>query len=267
MERALAVARRRRLCGQHRATHGRGARRGTPAPRPTPDTSAAGRICRCRRSTAASAWLRPASPTFRLQIDFAYRSEHLMAVIGKQLVRAFYGVPPSYSYWNGCSTGGRQGLRMAQDFPARLRRHPRGRAGDSLGPLPGRPDLVPAGAVSRQRRTDRRWHPRDFRRQADAWRPAEAVAACDAIDGVVDGVLTDPRQCDYNASDDATITQAIVHGVRIRPASRRPKHPPSTRCGKVRCLREPAAQRQLPGARQCHARAVRARQQTPVVSE
>src|SRR5260370_12512232 len=40
-----------------------------------------------------------------------------MAVLGKQLVQAFYGQPASRSYWGGCSTGGRQGLRMVQDFP------------------------------------------------------------------------------------------------------------------------------------------------------
>src|SRR5450759_722229 len=54
------------------------------------------------------------SPNIPLQIDFSYRSLHLMAVMGKQLTQAFYGKQPLYSYWNGCSTGGRQGLAMAQ---------------------------------------------------------------------------------------------------------------------------------------------------------
>ena len=40
-----------------------------------------------------------------------------MTVIGKAVTESFYGCPASYSYWNGCSTGGRQGLIMAQYYP------------------------------------------------------------------------------------------------------------------------------------------------------
>src|SRR5262249_32221904 len=61
--------------------------------------------------------LSPGRPNTPLQIDFAYRSEHSMAVVGKQLARAFYGRAPTVAYWNGCSTGGRQGLMMAQRYP------------------------------------------------------------------------------------------------------------------------------------------------------
>ena len=50
-------------------------------------------------------------------IDFGWRSEHEMTVKAKALVTAFYGRAPKYSYWNGCSTGGRQGLKEAQKFP------------------------------------------------------------------------------------------------------------------------------------------------------
>src|ERR1700704_1839054 len=51
-------------------------------------------------------------------IDFAYRSEHEMAVKSKSIISAFYGSAAKYAYWNGCSAGGRQALKEAQMFPA-----------------------------------------------------------------------------------------------------------------------------------------------------
>ena len=50
-------------------------------------------------------------------VDFGYRAIHLMTVIGKQIAAAFYGDDPKYSYFTGCSTGGRQALKEAQRFP------------------------------------------------------------------------------------------------------------------------------------------------------
>jgi hypothetical protein len=161
----------------------------------------------CVNNCAGNSASNPGMPNTQLQIDFAYRSEHLMAVIGKQLVRAFYGQPPAYSYWNGCSTGGRQGLRMAQDFP-----------GDYDGILAGAPaihwDRFQAGQI---------WYQvvqlRDNGGPIGGGVPAtlaakenlatsKAIAACDALDGVIDGVLTDPRECEYRASKDKTITRS-----------------------------------------------------------
>ena len=50
-------------------------------------------------------------------VDFGYRSEHEMTVKSKAIIEAFYGSAAQMSYWNGCSTGGRQGLKEAQRFP------------------------------------------------------------------------------------------------------------------------------------------------------
>ncbi|MEO7338893.1 MAG: tannase/feruloyl esterase family alpha/beta hydrolase [Caldimonas sp.] len=140
------------------------------------------------------------APDVQLQTDFAYRSEHEMAVIGKQLAQAFYGEAPRFSYWNGCSTGGRQGMRMAQQFP-----------GDYHGILAGAPAfhwdrfqayqiwpqvamrLEAGGPVSSAKQT---------------LATNAAIASCDAIDGVTDGVIGDPRQCTYNPVNDAAITKA-----------------------------------------------------------
>ena len=130
----------------------------------------------------------------------------MMAVIGKQLVHAFYGQQPMYSYWNGCSTGGRQGLRMAQDYP-----------GDYDGILAGAPaihwDRFQAAQIwysMVQFEDNGNWIGGGGAATAakEALATRHAVAACDALDGVVDGVLTDPRDCNYSAQADTSITKA-----------------------------------------------------------
>ena len=153
----------------------------------------------CTNNCSGNSAANPGTPDVQLQTDFAYRSEHEMAVIGKQLAQAFYGQQPVFSYWNGCSTGGRQGMRMAQQFPA-----------DYNGILAGAPafhwDRFQAYQI---------WPQMAMR--IDAGGPVAgakqtlatnaAIAACDAIDGVTDGVIGDPRQCTYNPVNDPTITK------------------------------------------------------------
>jgi len=133
----------------------------------------------------------PGQPNTALQIDFAYRSEHLMAVVGRQLAQAFYGRAPEFSYWNGCSTGGRQGLMMAQRFPE-----------DYNGIVAGAPaihwDRFQAALI---------WAQVAMLRENGGPVPVpklnrateSAVAACDAKDGVTDRVIEDPRQCTFDA--------------------------------------------------------------------
>eukprot|EP01043_Picozoa_sp_COSAG02_P060636 COSAG02_NODE_7965_length_2768_cov_45.347321_2_plen_348_part_00 len=68
-------------------------------------------------SSGSFGMLQPGVPNIQLQTDFGWRSEHMMAVVSKKLIQIFYGKQPKFSYWNGCSTGGRQGQAMAQRFP------------------------------------------------------------------------------------------------------------------------------------------------------
>ena len=56
-------------------------------------------------------------------VDFAYRSTHQMAVAAKAVIAEFYGSPPTWSYFNACSGGGRHALTSAQRIPRRLSRH------------------------------------------------------------------------------------------------------------------------------------------------
>jgi len=51
-------------------------------------------------------------------VDFGYRAVHEMTVRAKAIIAAYYGKEPQHSYWNGCSSGGKQGLTEAQRFPA-----------------------------------------------------------------------------------------------------------------------------------------------------
>jgi hypothetical protein len=141
----------------------------------------------------------------QLQTDFAYRSEHLMSVIGKQLSKAFYGQDPIRSYWNGCSTGGRQGLRMAQDFP------------DDY-------DAIFAGssAIHWDRFQAYQIWPQVamYRDNAQTVVPGakltlatnRAIAVCDALDGIKDGVIDDPRVCNYDPTMDTNAADGGITG-------------------------------------------------------
>ena len=136
----------------------------------------------------------------QLQTDFAHRSEYLMSVVGKQLVKAFYAQDPVRSYWYGCSTGGRQGLMMAQRYPE---------AYDAI--------LAGAPAIHWDRfQAYQIWPQVAMKLEAGgpmstakrALVTTRAVAACDADDGVSDGVIDDPRTCSYDPTNDVEITRA-----------------------------------------------------------
>ncbi|MFJ6673868.1 tannase/feruloyl esterase family alpha/beta hydrolase [Actinosynnema sp. NPDC091369] len=123
--------------------------------------------------------------------NFATRSVHESAVVGKDVVRAFYGRPVTRSYWNGCSTGGRQGYAEAQD-------HPR----DFDGILADAPaiDWARFAVATLWPQTvmhNDRHFPTDC--VLGAFRQA-AVEVCDARDGVTDGVVDRPDECDYDPS-------------------------------------------------------------------
>jgi feruloyl esterase len=123
-------------------------------------------------------------------IDFGYRAVHDMTVAAKALIAAYYGSGPKLAYFQGCSSGGRQALMEAQRFP------------DDY-------DGIVAGSATNN------WTPMMFGRiwvaQATLSDPAgyippakypmihkAVLAACDAMDGVVDGVIGDPTKCRFD---------------------------------------------------------------------
>jgi len=121
--------------------------------------------------------------------DNAYLGIHEMTVTAKALIEAFYGTPARHAYFNGCSTGGRQGLSEAQRYPT-----------DYDGILSGAP------AINWTRlHVEQMWgtvvmlaanNPVPQCKFAAA--QAAAVAACDGNDGVKDGVIENPRACTFD---------------------------------------------------------------------
>lgn len=120
--------------------------------------------------------------------DFAYRANHEMAVKSKALIDAYYGQAPAYSYWNGCSTGGREGLTEAMRYPD-----------DFDGILAGAPAInwtkfIPAEFWPQvtMMTLGNRVAPCKLQAFSDAVTPA-----CDGEDGVTDG-LYDSRSCRFD---------------------------------------------------------------------
>jgi feruloyl esterase len=121
--------------------------------------------------------------------DFGWRAVHEMAVAGKTIVAAFYEAPPRHSYWTGCSAGGRQALKEAQRFPA-----------DFDGIVAGAPGLDWTGRASQAVRVASALEAPGARlsdAQVHLVHRA-ALDACDAGDGVKDGIIGNPDACRFN---------------------------------------------------------------------
>ena len=123
-------------------------------------------------------------------IDFGYRAIHEMAVQSKLIVRAFYGVGPKYSYFAECSGGGRQGLASAERYPDDFNGIVA--AAPVLGKL-----MSHAGRVALNLFVNRN----SAAVIPSAKYPAINAAvlrACDATDGVTDGVIENPAACRFD---------------------------------------------------------------------
>ena len=122
-------------------------------------------------------------------VDFAWRAVRETTVKSKTLITAHYSVPPRRSYWVGCSSGGRQGLKAAQRFPDDF-------DGISAGaPANNWVSLMAYGAKVQQVITN---PAAGLARSQLAMLKAAAVTACDARDGVTDRVVEDPRSCTFD---------------------------------------------------------------------
>ena len=130
-------------------------------------------------------------------IDYAYRAVNLTAVTAKALTESYYARPVSRSYWSSCSNGGRQGLieaqRYSQDFDGALVNSP---WVEHTG--------FTVGAIWNQRALDG-----SALTAAKMALIGQAVMAkCDAVDGVKDGLIDDPRKCQFDAKADVSACAA-----------------------------------------------------------
>jgi Tannase and feruloyl esterase len=142
-----------------------------------------------------------AERSYQKLVDYAFRAVHLTAVTAKSIATRYYDRTITFSYWDGCSTGGRQGLMEAQRFPA-----------DFDGIVAGAPVLnfVDTTVLGL-------WHNRALAEasiSADKLKlVADAIyAKCDGVDGLVDGIIDDPRRCDFDPTRDLPVCAAGFDG-------------------------------------------------------
>jgi feruloyl esterase len=123
-------------------------------------------------------------------IDFGYRSLHETATLSKAILEAYYGKPSDHAYFSGCSDGGREALMEAERFPE-----------DFDGIIAGAPanhwTHHFTGFVWNEIALNGKPESKITPEQLPAIQKA-ALASCDALDGVKDGLIQDPRRCHFD---------------------------------------------------------------------
>ncbi|HVF15579.1 MAG TPA: tannase/feruloyl esterase family alpha/beta hydrolase, partial [Steroidobacteraceae bacterium] len=125
-------------------------------------------------------------------IDFGWRAVREMTLTAKAIVDAYYTPALTKSYWQGCSSGGKQGLKEAQKFPE-----------DYDGIIAGAPAIpwtrLSAASLAVGRATLPVDSPRYLSREKLKVLNESMIRACDKLDRVEDGLLEDPRACTFEA--------------------------------------------------------------------
>lgn len=124
-------------------------------------------------------------------LDFGFRSLHVTAETAKMLARTYYGAGPAKSYYEGCSQGGRQGLTLAQRFP-----------NDFDGITVGAPALNQVGTHVARAYWMKGMNANPFPAAKLGLLADRVYEQCDAKDGLKDGLIDDPRRCDFQPSRD-----------------------------------------------------------------
>jgi len=158
-----------------------------------------------------------------LRVSYGYSSEHALAQLSKAVISAYYGTGPKYSYFDGCSTGGREALEEAQRYPK-----------DFNGILAGAPtnDLLALSAESHAWVILANTDPNGREILTSEKLPAlhaAVVAKC----GDADGVIRDPRSCDFNPAsiqcapgvdnDDCLTAAQVAAAIRLYQGPKDPQ--------------------------------------------
>jgi feruloyl esterase len=147
--------------------------------------------------------------------DFGWRAVHELTNASKQIITTHYDQAPRFSYWTGCSAGGRQGMKAAQRFP-----------NDFDGIVAGSPGLDWTSRAARAVHVEKALQANPDARLLQPARQllhAAVVAACDAHDGVKDGLIENPHQCKFDpgvlecrgAADGSCLSKAQVETARL----------------------------------------------------
>lgn len=122
--------------------------------------------------------------------DWGWRAMHESVVLAKAVVSAYYGAAPVYSYFTGCSTGGRQAMKEVEMFPE-----------DFDGVMAGCPSWwtthqqtwqLEIGLINLPENTSHYIPPSLF-----PWISNQVISQCDSSDGVEDGIIMNPNRCDF----------------------------------------------------------------------
>ena len=134
-------------------------------------------------------------------IDYAYRAVHVTTELAKKIATEYYAKPITFSYWNSCSNGGRQGLLEAQrypdDFDGIVANAPWvDQTGFTVGAIWNAKALAVAPLS-----------PEKMKLVAD-----RVMATCDEGDGLKDGLIDDPRKCSFDPARDVPACSAGTDG-------------------------------------------------------
>jgi len=124
-------------------------------------------------------------------LDYAYRAVHLTAVTAKEVANRYYARPVDKAYWNSCSNGGRQGLIEAQRYPD-----------DFDGIVANAPWVDQTGFTIGAIWNHRAFTETHVSAEKLALVADRAMQQCDAVDGLRDGLIDDPRQCSFDVARD-----------------------------------------------------------------